>query len=66
VQAAHAVLAVKGSAAAPLQRWHARVAGRRGKKTICCGTGRRATCADDAPPRSPAKRIGVDGPEGTP
>jgi transposase len=33
VQAAHAVLAVKDGAAAPLQRWQARVARRRGKKT---------------------------------
>jgi len=31
--AAHAALAVKGTAAAPLQRWWTRVARRRGKKT---------------------------------
>jgi len=41
VQAAHAVLAVKDGAAAPLQRWHARVARRRGKKTALVALARK-------------------------
>ncbi|HZP34931.1 MAG TPA: IS110 family transposase, partial [Methylomirabilota bacterium] len=41
VQAAHAVLAVKAAAAAPLQRWHARVARRRGKKTALVALARK-------------------------
>ncbi len=41
VQAAHAALAVKGAAAAPLQRWWARVARRRGKKTAVVALARK-------------------------
>ena len=41
VQAAHAALAVKGAAAAPLQRWWARVARRRGKKTAIVALARK-------------------------
>ena len=41
VQAAHAALAVKGAAAAPLQRWWGRVARRRGKKTAVVALARK-------------------------
>ena len=41
VQAAHAALAVKGAAAAPLQRWWTRVARRRGKKTAVVALARK-------------------------
>lgn len=41
VQAAHAALAVQDTAAAPLQRWHARVARRRGKKTALAALARK-------------------------
>lgn len=41
VQAAHAALAVKGAAAAPLQRWWSRVARRRGKKTAIVALARK-------------------------
>lgn len=41
VQAAHAALAVKGAAAAPLQRWWGRVARRRGKKTAIVALARK-------------------------
>jgi transposase len=41
VQAAHAVLAVKGALAAPLQRWCDRVARRRGKKTALVALARK-------------------------
>jgi transposase len=41
VQAAHAVLAVKAAAALPLQRWWARVARRRGKKTALVALARK-------------------------
>lgn len=41
VQAAHAVLAVKDTAAAPLQRWCERLARRRGKKTAIVALARK-------------------------
>ena len=41
VQAAHAVWAVKGTAARPLQRWSERVAARRGKKTALVALARK-------------------------
>jgi transposase len=41
VQAAHAVLAVKAAAAAPLQRWCARIARRRGQKTALVALARK-------------------------
>jgi len=41
VQAAHAVLAVKDAAAAPLQRWCERLARRRGKKTAIVALARK-------------------------
>ena len=41
VQAAHAVLAVKGAAARPLQRWCERIARRRGKKTALVALARK-------------------------
>ena len=41
VQAAHAALAVKGAAAAPLQHWWTRVARRRGKKTAVVALARK-------------------------
>jgi transposase len=41
VQAAHAALRSKDAAAAPLQRWHARVARRRGQKTAIVALARK-------------------------